>query len=124
VIVRTSFRVSEFDPKSMRDNTLQAKIESLTKLIDGALLAHGIVVEGTGFGAALLRSSVTSLAFLLRSKVSSKAFDSVPPAAQWLATKRARPEHEAEAAALTAFAAEITARMNTAAGAVPTKSAS
>ncbi len=111
----TSFRIADFDTKLMRDSTIQPKFEALTKLVDGPLIAHALVVEGTGFGAALLRSSATSLAFLMRSKVSTKAFDTPQPAARWLAARRPGGEVIGEGAVLESFASHIVERMHAAA---------
>lgn len=107
----TSFRIADLDMKVMRDGTIQPKFEALAKLVDGPLIAHALVVEGTGFAAAILRSSATSLAFLLRSKASTKVFETAQPAARWLATRRVGGEVEGEGAVLESFSSSILERM-------------
>lgn len=107
----TSFRIADLDMKLMRDGTIQPKFEALAKLVDGPLVAHALVVEGSGFAAAILRSSATSLAFLLRSKASTKVFDTAQPAARWIATKRPNGEVEGEGAVLESFSNTILERM-------------
>lgn len=114
ILSMTSFRIADFDMKLMRDGTIQSRFEALAKLVDGPLVAHALVVEGTGFSAAILRSSATSLAFVLRSKVSTKAFDTPQSAARWLASRRPSGEVDGEGATLESFVTVILERMRAA----------
>lgn len=64
-------------------SAVRAKTDEITKRFAPALEATAIVIQGTGFGVAITRSMVTAATRLLEGRT-SRVFDHVPPAIDWL----------------------------------------
>lgn len=110
----TAFRTATVDLGAFRGDELRPHFDALAKLVDGHLFAHTLVVEGTGFVASLIRSSVTSLGFVLRSRVKTKSHEDVMSAGLWLVGTReggAKPgEPEGVSSVLTEMNLRLDAR--------------
>jgi hypothetical protein len=107
----TAFRAVDMTTAQLTDDRIRKEFEKLGKMMDGVLYAHALVIIGTGFIAATLRSAAVSLGMLMRSRVVIKSFDNIDVAGKWLVSQRqggTRP-HEAEAVAtlLRAMTAQL-----------------
>jgi len=94
----TAFRSVDMSMGQFSDDRLRAEFDKLGKMMDGALVAHALVIIGSGFIAATLRSAAVSLGMVIRSRVVMKSFDDIYAGGRWLVSQRkggARPQ-EAE----------------------------
>lgn len=58
--------------------------EAMTKRLDGVLTKHAVVLSGSGFLAAGIRSGLTSLGMLLQQRVRTEYFSEPEAAVRWL----------------------------------------
>lgn len=96
----TAFRASDMSMGQFTDEKLRAEFDRLGKLMDGPLAAHALVVIGTGFIAATLRSATVSLGMLMRNRVPNKSFEDLHAAGKWLVAQRAEGPRGGEEAAV------------------------
>ncbi len=110
----TAFRAADMSMGQFTDEKMRMEFDKLVKLMDGPLAAHALVVVGTGFIAATLRSATVSLGMMMRNRIPNKAFDDVFTAGKWLVAQRldgARPgEDSAVDALLHAMSSQLDAR--------------
>jgi hypothetical protein len=108
----TAFRPSGADFSSFRADETRPHFDALAKLVDGHLYAHCLVVDGTGFVAAVIRSSATSLGFLFRNRVKTKTFEEPYAAAKWLVSTRETGPKPGESEAVEAVVREMNLRLD------------
>lgn len=84
----TAFRIEDMSMSNVLEPSVRAEFEKLAKMMDGPLAAHALVISGSGFIAATVRSAATSLGLLMRNRVTHKVFDHFVDGARWLPTQR------------------------------------
>jgi hypothetical protein len=117
----TSFRAEDIGMKQFTDDKLRVEFDKLGKLMDGPLAAHAMVIGGTGFVAATIRSAATSMGLLMRNRVSHKIFDDLIVAGRWLPTQRAEGPRPAEQDAVEALLRTMNAQIDARAVTLPAR---
>lgn len=81
-----SLNVIDIEHASPMTDDARIEVAQTQKEFEGRQRGLANVIEGRGFWAASIRSVASGLAFLSRVKFEQKIFDTVQPAASWLAT--------------------------------------
>lgn len=84
----TAFRAADMSLGQFTDTKLRVEFEQLGKMMDGPLAAHALVITGTGFIAATVRSASVSMAMVMKQRVNNKVFEDVVAAARWLPSQK------------------------------------
>jgi hypothetical protein len=119
----TAFRAADMSMGQFTDAKLRVEFEKLGKMMDGPLAAHALVIIGTGFIAATVRSASVSMAMVMKQRVNNKVFDDLYTAARWLPTARPEGAKPGEVDAVEALARAMSAELDVrAAASKPTQS--
>jgi hypothetical protein len=108
----TAIRASDMSMGQFSDDKMRVEFEKLSKLMDGSLVAHALVILGTGFIAATLRSVTVSLGMIMRSRVAGKSFDDVFAGSKWLVTQREGGPRAGEHDALDGLLRTVNAQLD------------
>ncbi|MFO0563543.1 MAG: hypothetical protein U0269_36300 [Polyangiales bacterium] len=108
----TAFRSVDMSMGQFSDERLRAEFDKLGKMMDGPLVAHALVIIGTGFIAATLRSATVSLGMVIRSRVVTKSFDDIYAGGKWLVTQRKGEARPQEAEGIEALLRSMTAQLD------------
>lgn len=115
----TAFRASDMSMSQFGDDKLRQEFDKLGKMMDGPLAAHALVVVGTGFVAATLRSASVSLGMLMRNRIPNKAFEDVYAGGKWLVAQRADGPRPAEDTSIDALLRAMNAQLDVKSGVNP-----
>lgn len=116
----TAFRAVDMNMGQFKDEHLRGEFDKLGKMMDGPLVAHALVIIGTGFVAATLRSATTSLGMIMRSRVTTKSFDDLHAGGKWLVTQRKGEPRAQEAESIDALLRSMTTQLDERAAALAT----
>jgi hypothetical protein len=115
----TAFRAADMSMSQFTDDKLRLEFDKLGKMMDGPLAAHALVVIGTGFISATLRSATVSLGMLMRNRIPNKSFEDVFTAGKWLVAQRADGPRPAEDTSIDALLRAMSAQLDAKAGVNP-----